>query len=111
MIAKGSMDTVRHIHQVSLHDLTFQVSLIKTMTLMSQFILSMMKNPQVLAKAQEEIDRVIGNDRLPTIQDRPDLPYIECVMSESIRWGPALPLSGFMLTSAIAEDHADHWHI
>jgi cytochrome P450 len=64
-----------------------------TMTLMTQFILAMIMNPEVLAKAHEEIDRVVGNDRLPTFEDRPNLPYIECVMNESLRWGPSLPLS------------------
>jgi cytochrome P450 len=67
--------------------------LLQTMTLMTQFILAMIMNPEVLAKAHEEIDRVVGNDRLPTFEDRPNLPYIECVMNESLRWGPSLPLS------------------
>ncbi|KAK5640553.1 hypothetical protein RI129_011364 [Pyrocoelia pectoralis] len=41
--------------------------------------------PEVQRKAQEEIDRVIGRDRLPTLNDRPNLQYVECVVLESLR--------------------------
>ncbi|KAL0573231.1 cytochrome p450 [Marasmius crinis-equi] len=44
------------------------------------------------AKAQREIDDIIGRDRLPTIEDRKSLPYIEAVYREVMRWHPAVPL-------------------
>ncbi|KAF9523256.1 putative monooxygenase [Crepidotus variabilis] len=56
------------------------------------FLLCMVLNPEVQKKAQAEIDTVIGKDRLPTISDRPDLPYIRSVLAETFRWAPALPL-------------------
>ena len=42
--------------------------------------------PEVQVKAQEEIDRVIGCDRLPTIEDRPNLPFIDALVKETLRW-------------------------
>jgi len=33
--------------------------------------LYLLLNPEVQKKAQEEIDRVVGRDRLPTLNDRP----------------------------------------
>jgi len=63
-----------------------------TLTAMSQFLLGIMENPEALAKAQKEIDSVVGPNRLPTFADRPALPYLECVMSEALRWGVAVPL-------------------
>lgn len=33
--------------------------------------LYLLLNPEVQEKAQEEIDRVVGRDRLPTLNDRP----------------------------------------
>lgn len=37
-------------------------------------------------KAQEEIDRVIGAQRVPNFDDREKLPYVEAVWKESLRW-------------------------
>ena len=45
----------------------------------------MLLHPAVQAKAQEEIDRVIGQDRLPDFADRPSLPYIQAVIYEIMR--------------------------
>jgi len=42
-------------------------------------------NPEVMQKAQKELDAVIGNDRLPTFADRENLPYIERVVQETFR--------------------------
>ena len=50
-------------------------------------------NRDKLKLAQEELDRVIGADRLPNIGDRPHLPYVDAVIKETMRWHPALPLS------------------
>jgi cytochrome P450 len=47
--------------------------------------------PEVQAKAQEEIDRVVGSSRLPTAEDRPNLPYVEALISEVIRFSSVLP--------------------
>ncbi|KAL6364137.1 hypothetical protein LRP88_02053 [Fusarium phalaenopsidis] len=40
-------------------------------------------------KAQEEIDSVIGNGRLPEWNDRKDLPYVRGVVEETLRWAPS----------------------
>ena len=49
-------------------------------------------HPEVAAKGQEELDRVIGSDRLPEMSDRENLPYIGAILKEVLRWQPALPL-------------------
>ncbi|KAJ7282318.1 putative monooxygenase [Mycena rebaudengoi] len=56
------------------------------------FFLEMMLNPTVQRKAQEEIDSVIGRDRLPTIADKASLPYVRSVVTEVFRLNPAIPL-------------------
>jgi cytochrome P450 len=48
--------------------------------------------PEVQKKAQEEIDSVVGKDRLPTFGDRDSLPYIEAIICETMRWHPPVPL-------------------
>ncbi len=49
--------------------------------------------PDVQRKIQEEIDSIVGNSRLPSVRDRPSMPYVEATMKETLRWKPALPLS------------------
>ena len=46
----------------------------------------MLLNPDVQAKAQAELDRVVGRGRLPEFADRAALPYIECVLLETLRY-------------------------
>ena len=45
----------------------------------------MLHYPDVYRKAQEEIDRVIGNERLPDLTDRHSLPYLEAIVMELYR--------------------------
>ncbi|KAG1804990.1 cytochrome P450 [Suillus plorans] len=64
-----------------------------TSSTMFIFILTMLQNPEVQARAQAEIDSVVGSVRLPNFEDRASLPYVEAVLREVLRWHPAVPLS------------------
>ncbi|KAG1878296.1 cytochrome P450 [Suillus subluteus] len=66
------------------------------------FLLAMVLNPEVQAKAQAEIDRVVGKDRLPNFDDRPALPYLEAVLRETLRWHPVVPF-GLSTTQIISK--------
>lgn len=59
-----------------------------TSSILIGFIQAMMVFPDVQQKAQEEIDRVVGSDRLPVMEDSDSLPYIRGCVKESIRWMP-----------------------
>jgi cytochrome P450 len=48
--------------------------------------------PEVQKKAQAEIDAVVGNDRLPKFTDRKQLPYVEALAKEVLRWNAVIPL-------------------
>ncbi|KAE8164000.1 cytochrome P450 [Aspergillus tamarii] len=63
-----------------------------TVSTMSSFFLVMALFPEVQRKAQAEIDRVVGPDRLPSFQDRESLPYINAMVKEILRWHPVLPM-------------------
>ncbi|KAG9598982.1 putative cytochrome P450, partial [Aureobasidium melanogenum] len=52
------------------------------------FVQAMLLFPTVQKMAQEEIDRVVGKDRLPTMEDEPNLQYIRGCVKESLRWMP-----------------------
>ena len=47
--------------------------------------------PDIQKKAQNELDSVVGQDRLPHFGDRPYLPYLEAVVKEVFRWIPVAP--------------------
>lgn len=42
--------------------------------------------PDVLRKAHDEVDRMVGSDRLPDFGDAGDLPYISALIKELLRW-------------------------
>jgi cytochrome P450 len=49
------------------------------------FILAMTVFPDKQQKAQQEIDTVVGLNRLPEFSDRSSLPYVEAVLQEVLR--------------------------
>ena len=51
--------------------------------------------PEIQRRAQAEIDAVVGPDRLPCLDDRPNLSYVEAVVKETLRWNPVAPLGNF----------------
>ena len=46
----------------------------------------MIQRPDAVKKAQSQIDEVVGMERLPTLGDRPSLPYVDCIFKEVIRY-------------------------
>jgi cytochrome P450 len=64
------------------------------------FIMAMAAFPEVLRKAQEEVDRICGVARMPGKDDTNKLPYIRACMSEVLRWRPITPLAIAHHTSA-----------
>jgi hypothetical protein len=89
----GGADTVRR-------PLTFSnrawnsvlIILLQTTKSLTTFILAMVLNPEVLRKAQSELDSVVGLGRLPNFEDRESLPYVNALCKEVIRWHPIFPL-------------------
>ena len=61
----------------------------------------MITHREIQKRAQEEIDRVIGNSRLPDLTDRPNLPYIDAIYRELLRHSPPVALG---IPHALAED-------
>lgn len=54
------------------------------------FIMTMLNNPDKQRKAQEEIDRVVGRDRMPSFEDQADLIYVGALVKEVQRWRPVI---------------------
>ncbi|KAI1872951.1 uncharacterized protein JN550_003825 [Neoarthrinium moseri] len=58
------------------------------------FILAMCVFPEAQRRAQDEIDRVIGRDRSPSMDDEAKLSYISACASETLRWRTVTILGG-----------------
>ena len=56
------------------------------------FLLLMANRPEIQAKVHAELDQVIGQDALPTVDDRTRLPYTFACLAESMRYRTIGPL-------------------
>ncbi|EJD49813.1 cytochrome P450 [Auricularia subglabra TFB-10046 SS5] len=63
-----------------------------TVQTLIKIITALQLYPEVQRKAQEEIARVVGPDRLPEVGDRDSLPYVNAIITEAHRWHPAVAL-------------------
>nr|AEQ39026.1 isoflavone synthase [Caragana arborescens] len=52
----------------------------------------LINNPRVLQKAREEVDSVVGKDRLVDESDVQNLPFIRAIVKETFRMHPPLPV-------------------
>ena len=63
----------------------------KTVSATMSFFLAMALHPEVQARAQAEIDAVTHGTRMPELEDRERLPYIDAIVAEVFRWHGILP--------------------
>ena len=59
---------------------------------MAWWALAMLTYPETQARAQAELDAIVGRTRLPTFADYPHLPYIRAMVKEILRLRPVAPL-------------------
>jgi cytochrome P450 len=67
----------------------------QTVAALMTFFVAMLLYPDIQKKAHDELDSVIGRERLPTFEDRPRLPFIDAVCKETLTWRPVAPLGAF----------------
>ncbi|KAH8812310.1 cytochrome P450 [Xylogone sp. PMI_703] len=72
-----------------------------TSAFLNTFILFATLDHSIVEKAQEELDRAVGSDRLPSWEDEKDLPYIRSIIKECLRMRPPNKLG---ITHATTED-------
>ncbi|KAM4690409.1 cytochrome P450 1B1-like [Rhinophrynus dorsalis] len=62
-------------------------------TALSWIILLLIKYPNIQLKLQEEIDIVVGQNRLPTAEDKVRLPYLQAFIYETLRFSSFVPVT------------------
>ncbi|KAK1230832.1 hypothetical protein PQX77_006072 [Marasmius sp. AFHP31] len=74
----------------------------QTVSFMLSFILNMVHNPDVQARAQAEIDSLVASSgRLPDFGDQDKLPYLDAIIAETLRLQPVTP---YAIPHAVEED-------
>lgn len=73
-----------------------------TATFFAWWTLAMLAYPETQARAQAELDEVVGRSRPPTFADYSHLPYIRAMVKETLRWRPADPIG--MAHQSIEDD-------
>ena len=68
---------------------------------MSFFVAALLR-PDIQTVAQEELDAVTKRERLPTLEDRLRLPFVDAVCKEVMRWRPVVPLGGLLPSTCLA---------
>jgi cytochrome P450 len=63
-----------------------------TVAVIVSFFLAMLVYPDVQVAAHAEVDRVVGTSRLPEPEDAANLPYVQGVVNECLRWLPVTPM-------------------
>lgn len=70
------------------------------------FVLACVAFPEFLPKAWAELDRVVGHERSPDFDDQENLPYINAICSETLRWRSVAIIAG----QPHANVEADVWN-
>ncbi|KAG1864578.1 cytochrome P450 [Suillus tomentosus] len=63
-----------------------------TASVLHIFLLAMVLYPDVQARARAEIDQTVRHDKMPCLNDRESLPYLDAILCEVMRWYPVAPL-------------------
>ena len=92
-VISSSQLVEKRCEERSIHSLGAYSSLPQTFAATLVFLVAMANNPVVQKKAQEELDRVVGPNRLPLLSDKGSLPYVDALVKEVARWKPIVPTS------------------
>jgi cytochrome P450 len=71
-----------------------------TASYLQTFVTALLQSPESQLKAQQEIDNVIGRDRLPVLEDFKCLPYVMALVKEvSLNLSSAIWLLQFVINN------------
>ncbi|XP_048830355.1 cytochrome P450 1B1-like [Brienomyrus brachyistius] len=62
-------------------------------TALNWMLLLLVKYPEIQTTLQQQIDKVVGRDRLPSTEDKKNLPYLEAFIYETMRYTSFVPVT------------------
>ena len=66
-------------------------------------LIYLLKHPDAMKRVQEEIDKIVGSDRLPEMTDKTEMPFTQAVVYECMRLAAPVPMG---VMHAASEDTA-----
>ncbi|KAG1831330.1 cytochrome P450 [Suillus variegatus] len=63
-----------------------------TASALQTFLLAMVLYPDIQARACIELDQAVKHDRMPCLDDRASMPYLDAILREVLRSYPVVPL-------------------
>ncbi|KAJ2928434.1 hypothetical protein H1R20_g8643, partial [Candolleomyces eurysporus] len=64
-----------------------------TVSAIASCILGLLEHPEVLKKAQAQVDSVVGPGNMPELEHESALPYITAIAHETMRWRVVTPIA------------------
>ncbi|KAJ7843073.1 cytochrome P450 [Mycena olivaceomarginata] len=74
-----------------------------TSSYLQSLVMALVAYPEAQQKAHDEIDRVVGEHRMPTLDDLQHMPYVRAVVLEAHRFRPTAPFGIPHCTTAAEE--------
>ena len=87
----------------------YQAGVHVTVSTVCQFLFVCCRYTEAVKTAQRELDSVTGLNRLPTMDDLGDLPYVSAFIKELLRWRPLTPIG--MPRASTEDDEYEGYHL
>ncbi|XP_067895752.1 cytochrome P450 1C2 [Heterodontus francisci] len=79
-----------------------------TSTALSWILFHLVQFPQLQSRLQQDIDKVVGRERLPGVEDKARLPYLEAFIYEIMRFTSFVPMTIPHATTAHVDINGYH---
>ena len=84
-------------HLLQYISISIPVNIWQTQAAISSCIMALLDHPDILRRAQEEVDSVLTFGDLPTFEEEPRLQFIMAICLETMRWRDVAPIGMIML--------------
>ncbi|ELT96496.1 hypothetical protein CAPTEDRAFT_143120, partial [Capitella teleta] len=91
LVEEGCEITEEHLRAVATIDVVFAGTATTSHTLCI-YLNVISKHPNVQAKLQEEVDTIVGSERIVSLTDKRDMPYTQATLLELLRYSSVAPL-------------------
>ncbi|ELT93815.1 hypothetical protein CAPTEDRAFT_99614 [Capitella teleta] len=93
LVEEGCEFTEEHLRAVATIDVVFAGTATTSHTLCI-YLNVISKHPNIQAKLQEEVDTIVGSERMVSLADKGDMPYTQATLLELLRYSSVAPLGG-----------------